>query len=311
MDIHTRQLRYFMELAKCLNFTKAAMNLFIAQPALSQQIADLEKQLGVTLFERNSRSVTLTPAGKILQDACPEILNKLESIEQQVLWAQAGLRGSIKLGYLDVFQPFLPSLVRQFRQLYPDIALEFYSGSLKELRTALELGDIDIVFSWIYTREIPPERAPAYNILWQEDLCIAVSKEHPFVTSGGTNYALLEDETFILIDENTSPGFQFLVQEATSEIGLMIKNRANSKHFSSIITQVEAGMGASILPARMQYFTYCPTENTAFIPIKRACMDFGVAWYDDSKNAALPLFLDVMEKTDFTPGGKTPNSIES
>lgn len=311
MDIHTRQLRYFMELAKCLNFTKAAMNLFIAQPALSQQIADLEKQLGVTLFERNSRSVTLTPAGKILQSACPEILGKLESIEQQVLWAQAGLRGSIKLGYLDVFQPFLPALVRQFRQLYPDVALEFYSGSLKELRTALELGDIDIVFSWIYTREIPPEHAPAYNILWQEDLCLAVSKDHPFVTSGGTNYSLLENETFILIDENTSPGFQFLVQEATSEIGLMIRKRINCKHFSSIITQVEAGMGASILPARMQFFTYCPTENTAFIPIKRACMDFGVAWYDDSKNAVLPLFLDVMEKTDFIPDARTPNSMNS
>ena len=71
-------MRYFMELAKCLNFTKAAANLYVAQPTLSQQIAELESQLGVTLFNRNSRNVTLTPAGKILQEAYPSFEAQLE-----------------------------------------------------------------------------------------------------------------------------------------------------------------------------------------------------------------------------------------
>lgn len=303
LDIHTRQLRYFMELAKCLNFTKAAMNLYIAQPALSQQIADLEKQLGVTLFERNSRSVVLTPVGKILQSACPEILNKLESVKQQVLWAQAGLRGSIKIGYLDVFQPILPAIVQEFRQLYPDVALEFYSGNLKELKAALENRDVDVGFAWINVRAMPQTNPPSYNILWQEDLCIAVCKDHPFATSGGTDYSLLENETFILIDDSTSPGFQFIAQEVSSEAGLLIKNLKNSKKFGSIIMQVEAGMGVSILPSRMKSFTFCATENIVFIPLKRECMDFGIAWYPDSKNATLPLFLELLEKTvDAVPG---------
>lgn len=296
MDIHTRQLRYFMELAECLNFTKAAMNLYIAQPALSQQIADLEKQLGVTLFERSSRSVTLTPAGKILQSACPEIFGKLESVEQQVLRAQAGLRGEIKIGYIDAFQPVLPRIMQEFRRRYPDVAQECYYGTLKELKTALGNGDIDVAFAWINIPALPQDRTPLYSVLWQEDLCIAVHGEHPFALSGGRDYALLENETFLLIDDSTSPGFRAMAQEAAREVGFTIRNQTISRQFASIVMQVEAGMGISILPSRTCSFTFCPTEHIVFIPIKKACLSFGAVWYGDSKNAALPLFLDSLEK---------------
>lgn len=301
MDIHTRQLRYFMELAKCLNFTKAAMNLYIAQPALSQQIADLEKQLGVTLFERNSRSVALTPAGKILESACPDIFNRLESVRQQVLWAQAGLRGSIKIGYLDAFQPILPGIMQEFRELYPDIALEFYHGTLKELKAATENRDLDIAFAWVNIPLLSTTNTPAYTILWQEDMCIAVRKDHPFVLSGATDYSLLEPETFILIDEDTSPGYQAIAYEAAAEAGLSIRNKSVSKQFASIVMQVEAGMGVSILPSHTASFTFSPTDNIEFIPIKKDCMSFGFVWFEDSKNAALPLFLEVLEKMDYAP----------
>lgn len=284
-----------MELARCLNFTRAAMNLYIAQPALSQQIADLEKQLGVTLFERSSRSVALTPAGKILQSACPEILSKLENVHQQVLWAQAGLRGSIKIGYLYVFQPFLPDIVQEFRQLYPDVALEFYSGNLREINDALESREIDVAFAWINLSEMPQANAPSYNVLWSEDLCVAVHKNHPFAVSGGMDYTLLENENFVLIDESSSPGYQFMARKASSEAGFLIKKYSTSKEFTSILVQVEAGMGVSILPARMRQ--QGSSDNIAFIPIKKDCMDFGVSWFDDSKNAVLSLFLDLLDKS--------------
>lgn len=288
-----------MELAKCLNFTKAATNLYIAQPALSQQIADLEKQLGVTLFERNSRSVVLTPAGEILRAACPEILNKLESVRQEVLRAQAGLRGSIKIGYLYIFQPVLPGIAQEFRKLYPDVALEFYSGNLKELEMALENGDIDIAFSWVNASEFPENSAATYHVLWREDLCVGVHKDHPFAASGGGDYSLLENETFILIDESTAPGFQFMARKASSEAGFLIKRHTTSKDFTSIIVQIEAGMGVSILPYGMKAFNARSAENIAFFPIQKDSMDFGVVWYEDSRNAVLSLFLDLLEKYDW------------
>lgn len=285
-----------MELAKCLNFTKAAMNLYIAQPALSQQIADLEKQLGVTLFERNSRSVILTPAGKILQSACPEILNKLENVKQQALWAQAGLRGSIKIGYLYLFQPLLPMIVQEFRKLYPDIALEFYNGNLMELENAQKNRDVDIAFAWVNAYDMPEINPPAYSVLWQEDLCLAVHKEHPFVASGSTDFRLLENDTCILIDESASPGFKYMARKAAAEAGFSIKKETACKEFTSIIVQIESEMGYSILPSGIQSFNTCAMSNIVFIPIKKECMDFGAVWYNDSKNAVISLFLDLLEK---------------
>ncbi len=297
IDINTRQLRYFMELAKCLNFTKAAMNLYLAQPALSQQIADLEKQLGVTLFERNSRTVILTPAGEILQKACPEILAKLEGIEQQLLRAKAGLRGHIKIGYNVVFQPILTGILQEFRRVYPDIVPDLFSGSLNELRRALESGETDVAFSWIDHRALPQKHPPSFQVLWKEDLCLVLRQDHPFVTSGGTDYSLLEDETFIMTEDTPELGLRKYVQEAASEIGLVIKHTATSKQFNTIVMQIETRMGVSILPGWMKNYEFYASDNITFVPIKEKCLDFGVMWHEDSKNAVLPLFLDLLDTT--------------
>lgn len=283
-----------MELAKCLNFTKAAMNLYLAQPALSQQIADLEKQLGVTLFERNSRSVTLTPAGEILQNACPSILMKLEEIEKQLLRAKAGLRGSVKIGYTVVFQPILSRLLQEFRQLYPDIALDIYTDQLSVLKGALDSGDIDLAFTWINHKELPQKRPLAYHVLWKEDLCLVLRKDHPFVTSDSPDYSLLENDTFIMSEDVPNIGFRRIAFETANDIGLPIKHQVTSKQFATIIVQVETGMGVSILPAWMKNYDFYSSDNIVFIPIKEKCLDFGVVWFEDSKNAAIPLFLDLL-----------------
>lgn len=297
IDINTRQLRYFMELAKCLNFTKAAMNLYLAQPALSQQIADLEKQLGVTLFERNSRTVILTPAGEILQKACPEILAKLEGIEQQLLRAKAGLRGHIKIGYNVVFQPILTSILQEFRRIYPDIVPDLFSGSLQELKNGLESGELDIAFSWIDHRALPQKRAPSIQVLWEEDLCLVLRRDHPFVTSGGTDYSLLENETFIMTEDTPNLGLTKYVVEAANEIGLVMKHTVTSKQFSTILIQIETRMGVSILPGWMKNYEFYASDNIVFIPIKEKCLDFGIIWHEDSTNAVLPLFLDLLDTT--------------
>lgn len=285
-----------MELAKCLNFTKAAMNLYLAQPALSQQIADLEKQLGVTLFERNSRSVALTPAGEILQNACPAIFNGLEDVERQLLRAKAGLRGNLRIGYIVVFQPILSSVLQEFRTLYPDISLEFYSGRLRELKNALDCGELDVAFAWINHRELPQKNPPKFHVLWQEDLCLVMRRDHPFVTSGGTDYSLLENETFIMTEDSPNLGLRQFAQDAANEVGLTLRHQVSSKQFETIVMQIETGMGVSILPAWMNNYELYTSENVVFIPLKEKCLDFGVIWNEDSKNAVLPLFLDLLDK---------------
>lgn len=295
MDIHLQQLRHFMELARCLNFTKAAMNLYIAQPALSQQIAELEKQLGVTLFERSSRSVSLTPAGEILQKACPEILNRMNSIQQQLLAAQAGLRGSLKIGYLSAFQAVLPKLVGKYRQMYPDVALDLFLGSIKESQTALRSQDADVTFTVLHPEMAFEDKDFSRRPLWQEGLHLVMRKDHPFALSGGRDYSLLRNDTFSLLDDDAVPGFQNLVRKICGEIGIPLTNVTTCNSWGPICIQIETGMAVSIFSTHDSelYCTYQP--DLVSFPIQDNCLNFCAVWNPKSKNAALPLFLDVLD----------------
>lgn len=294
MDIHIRQLRYFMELAKCLNFTKAAMNLYIAQPALSQQIAELEKQLGVTLFVRNSRSVSLTAAGQILLESCPDILARLENIHKQMLEAQSGVRGCLRIGYLDTFRNLLPPLLKTFCQQFPDVSVELFSGTLREQKDAVHSGRIDISFAFINHYDMDQDSLAAYKVLWQDDMCLVVHEEHPFVVSGCTDYALLEKEELLLLDDDTSPTYPLMAQDVCAQIGLRVKKRKSIKTVGTIMMRVDAGLGISLLPCNVIHLAH---THAKFLPVKEKCMDFGVVWNRDCNNAALPMFLDVLEST--------------
>lgn len=281
-----------MELAKCLNFTKAAMNLYIAQPALSQQIADLEKQLGVTLFIRNSRSVALTPAGQILRDSCPDIFRKLDNVNQQMRMAQAGLTGSLKIGYLDSFRTILPPILEDFAAQYPDVRIELRQCHAQELKNALDEGHIDLGFSFINERFMGME-SPTSKTLYREHICLAVRKDHPFVTGGCSNFALLEDQTVFCLDANSNPKYQIMVQSICAELDLHHIRYHESNSLATVLLQVDAGLGFSVVPGKLAGM---PHGNVAFIPLRSKIIDFGVLWFDHNQNAAIPLFLDALEK---------------
>ena len=297
MDIHTQQLRHFMELAKCRNFTKAAMNLYIAQPALSQQIAELEKQLGVTLFERTSRSVSLTPAGEILKEACPEILNKINSVQQQLLSAQAGLRGSLTIGFLSAFQYVLPEVVKKYRECYPDVEVNMVFGTPKETYDTLRSQNADIIFTVAHENIGMEDNGIAQRTFWREPLSLLVRKDHPFALSGGRDYSLLRDDTLCIINDETVPGFRNLVQSVCVDAGIPITKATTSSTWESIAVQVEAGLAVSLFSAGHADAICSNYPNQVAIPIREDCMIYCAKWNPNSKNAVLPLFLDVVEST--------------
>ena len=295
MDIHLQQLRYFLELANQLNFTKAAMNLSIAQPALSQQIADLEKQLGVTLFERTSRSVSLTPAGEILKKAAPALLAKINTIHKQLLSAQAGMLGNLKIGYTSSFQTGLPNVLKNHETFYPDVAVELFCGTIRDMQTAILNQDADVVFSVLHDEMSFLHRGLAHKLLWQEDLHFIMRRDHPFALSGGTDYSLLQDSTFCLLDDNCIPDFGSLVHSIFDEIGFSAKTITTSYTWGPILIQLENKNAVSVFSTHdcSQFCSY--NKELISFPIKKNCLSFCVIWDPKSTNAALPLFLDVVE----------------
>ena len=133
------QLECFMVLAQRLNFTQAADDLFMAQPALSRLISALEKELDVQLFYRNSRSVALTPAGSAFFKECPKILDEYRGSVVAARLAQEGYRGSLSLGIMrDTFEPKLSEIYQQFHTAYPQVSMMVRGYSHSNLLSALE-----------------------------------------------------------------------------------------------------------------------------------------------------------------------------
>ena len=144
------QLECFMVLAQRLNFTQAADDLFMAQPALSRLISALEKELDLQLFYRNSRSVALTPAGTVFFKKCPKILDEYRGSVVAARLAQEGYRGSLTLGIMrDTFEPKLPTLYQRFRTAYPHVSLLIRGYSHSSLLSALERGEVDAILNYM------------------------------------------------------------------------------------------------------------------------------------------------------------------
>lgn len=120
-----RQLRYFITLSEELNFTRAAQRLHIVQPALSRQIRELEKDLGILLFNRNKRIVELTEAGRIFLPEAIKTLEQADYAVAQARRAQAGAVGKIEIGYSSgsVLSGVLGAILRRYREAFPDVEL--------------------------------------------------------------------------------------------------------------------------------------------------------------------------------------------
>ena len=143
--IETRQIRYFVALAEHLHFGKAALALNVAQPALSQQIRQLEDELGSPLFERNTRRVTLLPAGNNFLARAQAILHELSLAAEEAKDINVGHSGSVRIGFVSTAAPrLIPELLHRLRRKYPRIQVDLYETDPHDQVQQLHWLRIDI-----------------------------------------------------------------------------------------------------------------------------------------------------------------------
>lgn len=145
MKMELRVLKYFLVIAREENFTKAAKQLHITQPTLSRQIAQLEDELGVTLFERNNHKIVLSENGMILKRRAQEIISLANKTQQNFLYKDEHLEGTISIGCGE-FQATkcLADCIASFRKEHPHIKYELYSGNTNNIKDNIERGFIDL-----------------------------------------------------------------------------------------------------------------------------------------------------------------------
>ena len=246
-----RHLRYFVAVAEELHFTRAARRLGMEQPPLSQQILALERELGAALFRRQSRAISLTDAGRAFFDDARQILASVQRASDHARRVARGDFGRIRIGMINSapFHPFVPRVLREFGQQYPDVALSLDENSTPALAAAVLDETVDVAFLRPLLRAEPGLVTEA---LFDEDVLIALPQGHPLAKAASLRLARLADQPFVLFSQSFGSGLYDEIIAACRRAGFSPRIGQEASQITSIVNLVAAGLGVSLVPASMQ-----------------------------------------------------------
>ncbi len=203
-SMELRHLRYFCAVAEHESFTIAARQLNVSQSGVSGQVRDLEEEIGVNLFRRKHREVTLTPEGSVFLREAREILIRADRAVEVAVRSSRGVSGTLTVGLCGpVTAAFLPKLIRNFRKDFPGVTLALRELAPSAQIEALLNGHIDIAF----TRGIPAEFKPSvyHELFLTEPLVVALPKGHPLASEQAIALNRLSKERLILYCREGAP----------------------------------------------------------------------------------------------------------
>ena len=298
--MNLNQLRYFVSVAEHGSFTKAAVNHYISQTAITQQIHALEENIGVALLNRSSRPVSLTPAGKVFLKEAREILGRMDTALQHAREASTGLEGELHLGYTKGYEHSdLPRYLRTFHREYPNVLLSCYRRNTDELAVGLINGDYDVIFTWDSTN-LRQEDAIMLRPFEHVPLRVALYANHPLARRKSLSRRDLKQEN-ILFMSPSGTGHSFgddmyirLYQQAGYQPNILLR----SSDMESILMMVAAEQGISIVPEYSHAWNI-GTENVVFVPLtgEEEHEEILIAWRKHDDNPALRHFIEKLTKS--------------
>ncbi|WP_396936899.1 LysR substrate-binding domain-containing protein [Mycolicibacterium sp.] len=241
-----RHLRYFVAVGEELHFGRAADRLHIAQPPLSQQIRQLERELGVSLLTRTTRSVELTPAGRAYLQRAIEILDAVGDAGGQARRIAAGVEGRLVIGCVgSATYSLLPQLVRALGESLPGVEVGLRGEMLAPAQLeALRSGALDlallrppVVGEGIFTETVRRDR-----------LLVALPTNHSLAGQTELTVAALRDEDFVVHAGHGRSTMSNLVENICADAGFVPRVRQEVSETSTLVTLVAAGLGVAIVP---------------------------------------------------------------
>ena len=291
MDI--RQLEYFISVATHLNFTKAAKECYIAQPAMSHLISAMEKQLDVQLFLRSNRAVQLTPAGESFLTDAKQIVSLFNgAVVRAQQAACADKPRSLRVSYWGAYEQFLiPELLKNFHHLYPEIAMSISQNTQKNLVSDLENGLTDVVFSSAVSFQ--GKKNIHHYVIDSSPCCLVVYENHPFAGLDRVDPRAIEGEKIVIMDMQGSPDYDIFV-DSCKKSGFTPHIAAESPNYENLLMMVETEMGVTILPKCLE-----PSSRPSlrFLTVDWELTNvLSVSWLKNNLNPSIPLLIDVLKK---------------
>lgn len=266
-----RQLRYFIAVARERNFTRAAEKLRIAQPPLSRQIQQLEDELGLELFERGSRPIRLTEAGRLVFEQATQVLERVDDIRLIARRLHSAGQLHLSIGFVgSTLYGYLPQVIRAYRAARPDAELNLVELTTLEQMTALKEHRIDIGFGRIPVDDPAVERV----LLRNERLYAALPPGHKEAGQAGPlALAELAEDALIVYPKAPRPSYADQVLALFRDQGLKPAAVFEVRELQTALGLVAAESGICLVPAaverlRRENVVYRPLqEEAAFSPI--------------------------------------------
>ena len=246
------QLRHFVETAHLMHFAVAARELGISQPALSNSIHTLEKELGYRLFDcSNKRKIYMTPAGEVFMEEAEKLLANLNLARRRAKEASSGQSGRLVIGALSSAlgrHEVLDALV-EMQRVYPHVTLEVIDDNSAGLSSRIKSHTLDLVLTRFDQTLFDNDELECQQ-LYMDELYVVFRHDHPLATKQDLSIADLSDERIILVPETTSPALHSYIRQLCETHGnfIPIVSDESSSSFTAL-RLVEVGMGITFVPA--------------------------------------------------------------
>lgn len=287
-----RHLRYFVAVAEELHFGRAAKALHISQPPLSMQIGNLESELGLKLFNRVGRSITLTAAGCEFLEHSKSVLAQVGLAVRAAERVNRGEVGEVSVGFISPLSySYLPWLLREFRKRYPDVDLILHEMTIQQQVQALLEGrlQLGLLRPGIDSPELSSE------VVLREPYVVVLQDEHRLAACESIDIGMLKGDAFIMYPRRIGGRFLTQVMTMCHDAGFSPNVSQETTQMHTMVGLVSAGLGIAIVPASIQalqmdrvvYRTLSGTTTTA---------EIAIAWRCDESSPAVRAFSAVVRE---------------
>lgn len=287
MDL--RHLRYFIAVAEELSFTKAAERLHKAQPPVSQQIRQLEDEMGVTLLNRTRRHVELTEAGRIFLEQARQILRSTESAVVLAQRAQRGEIGRLTVGFFEhMSYTLLPPILRAYRERFPSVEVQLRWFPVIRQAEALRRGDLDIAFM----RLVPDLNEVTWETILEEPFVLAIPSGHPLADVETVSLKNCAQEQFIMYMADLAPDFHAMNLRMCASAGFVPKVASEVGQVYTLLGLVSSGAGIGFVPASVQQVHF---DRVVYKPIqgKQLMYEVMLGWNQRNPTALMKAFVET------------------
>jgi DNA-binding transcriptional LysR family regulator len=291
-SMELRKLRYFVVLAEELHFGRAARRLHITQPPLSMAIQSLEEELGVKLFTRAPRRVSLTHAGLAFLEQAHSLLARAADAIELARAAARGEVGRLRIGFMSAtIYTLLPPLLRDFSARYPGVKLELRELALPQQLILLRNREIDVGF----VRPPVEDAELVHETVLREPLVVALPRGHPLTKLRRIPARRLAPESFVLFQRQPGLVLHHLVLGFCLENGFTPRVAQEATQSHAVVGLVSAGIGLALVPESVQS---ARLRGVEFRPLKEKSppVETALAWRRDDASPALAAFRKTTQE---------------